>query len=310
MKKVLKIILINFILLLLVAFIFEIIFYLYSLYEYNRYYDSWHFEKDKNDLTYNINLEYFNDNFFIDEFRKPSGLPFKKKPILLFGCSFTQGAGLKDNETFSYKLSEYTKRPVYNRGYVGGGIQHSIIQAEGNDLYKEVKNPEYIIFLYNSYLHIPRIYHHVFFLYDKYLYPAYIITNNKLTRKPRGSFVEGTYIYKTIKKIEEHYKANSFSPKTQHFVLMHFEKLREEIQKHWKNPKFVILFYNEGIEPPNNFDNELKKKLEKDGFIVLDTYDLTGVYFDEAYHFSEYDCHPSAKVWDIVVPKLAEKLKL
>ncbi len=56
-----------------------------------------------------------------------------KSPVILFGCSFTFGAGLNDNETFSYKLSKYTGRNVYNRGLSGYGVQHMLYMLNDSD---------------------------------------------------------------------------------------------------------------------------------------------------------------------------------
>ena len=57
-------------------------------------------------------------------FRNDINIDSKLKPILIMGCSFAYGAGLKDDETFSYKLGLETGRPVYNRSIMGGGLSN------------------------------------------------------------------------------------------------------------------------------------------------------------------------------------------
>lgn len=52
-----------------------------------------------------------------------SGQKYTKPPILIYGCSYGYGAGLKDNEHFGYILSEQAKRPVYNFSLEAQGIQ-------------------------------------------------------------------------------------------------------------------------------------------------------------------------------------------
>ena len=83
------------------------------------------------------------------------------KPIVLFGCSFAFGFGIDDEQTFSYKLSKYTNRTVYNRGLCGGGIQHVLYQLRREDFYKEIPEPEYVIYLYIS-NHIRRMYKYAY----------------------------------------------------------------------------------------------------------------------------------------------------
>ena len=61
---------------------------------------------------------------------------YKDKPsIVLFGCSFTWGSYLKENETFASVLSQYTGRTVYNRGLYGTGIPFMYFQLNDNNIF-------------------------------------------------------------------------------------------------------------------------------------------------------------------------------
>ena len=51
-------------------------------------------------------------------FREPVGLENKKAPILMYGCSFSYGAYLEENDRPDYILSQLTQRPVYNFLYM------------------------------------------------------------------------------------------------------------------------------------------------------------------------------------------------
>ena len=52
----------------------------------------------------------------------------EKNPIVVLGCSYAYGQGLKDKETFSYLLSEYTSRPVISFAHCGSqGVENLII---------------------------------------------------------------------------------------------------------------------------------------------------------------------------------------
>ena len=93
-----------------------------------------------------FSLDKIEDGEFGFSFRKPCGLEYKKQPILLYGCSFTYGDGLKDNENFSYILSKTTKRPVYNFGLSGKGMQHSLHIMQNHP--KISPEPQYIIYTF------------------------------------------------------------------------------------------------------------------------------------------------------------------
>ena len=103
---------------------------------------------------------------------------------------------------------------------------------------------------------------------------------------------------------------NQFNDENMNFLILHFKKLKEEIQKHWKNTKFVVLFYYQEVEP-EEFDIKLKEKLIENGFIVVNTRELTGISLcGEQYQLSKQDEHPNAKAWDVVVSQLVQKLNL
>ena len=74
------------------------------------------------------------------------------------------------------------------------------------------------------------------------------------------------------------------------------------MQKHWKNTKYVVYFY----DYEQNYDL-LKSKLEKENFIIIDNKDLTQEDLTtEKYMFADY--HPKEAAWDLLTPKLIEKL--
>ena len=64
-------------------------------------------------------VEYDLYNQFCGEKRLDFGAEYTKNPVLVFGCSYSYGHGLKREQTFPYLLSEYTKRPVLNLSNCG-----------------------------------------------------------------------------------------------------------------------------------------------------------------------------------------------
>ena len=84
--------------------------------------------------------------------------------------------------------------------------------------------------------------------------------------------------------------------------MKHFFEAKEEMQKHWKNTKYVVVFYT---AYPN--DNYLKEKLKENDFIVIDADELAEKNLrDDKYMRPDY--HPTGKAWDVIVPKLIKEL--
>lgn len=102
--------------------------------------------KENTDIKIGYKLKYYDwdEHYpYIVKFnmRKPFGTQYKKEPIAVFGCSYAYGYKLKDEQSFGYKLSEYTKRPVYNRAYSGLSIQHSYTNLKEKIFIRKSLNP-------------------------------------------------------------------------------------------------------------------------------------------------------------------------
>ena len=291
--KILKLLIINIIVLIILAAIFE--FSLFCV-----------FKKANPDVKLNLQkIEYY-DAVKNLELRKPVGLNYKKRPIILMGCSYIYGLYLDGIHTPQYKLSELSKRPVYNFAYPGKGFQHSLFILQNKLFDTNIKNPEYVIFVM-QYDFIRRMYSPVMFT-DFVAYPVYEINNfGKVTLK-------STY-YPPYKKFFTYYYINNliyfnfFDNDTrthQRNVFAYFRAIRKEIEKTYPDIKFVILLYDDWNKFGFNF-----RRLERDGFIVIQTRELTGVRLQTPeYRVSDTDSHPTEKAWDIVIPALVKKLNL
>ena len=248
-------------------------------------------------------------------YRRPVGLDYKDKPIILFGCSFAWGARLHENQTFHYKLSQLTKRPVYNRAISGWGVQHMLYQLKRNDFYEEMPEPEYVIFLYIS-NHISRLYKYNFiynsFRKYSYNYLKYNEKNGELFIERRCQFVPFSriwnhYILRYIAQLSENNKMKSFDLLEKHLL-----ESKYEIEKYWPNTKFIILNYecdNEYNNLPDILDRNNIKRLLNDGFYVISTSDLTDISLDVNYNLDENDSHPNEAAWNLITPLFVEKLK-
>ncbi|MBQ8887223.1 MAG: hypothetical protein IJY61_05925 [Candidatus Gastranaerophilales bacterium] len=233
-----------------------------------------------------------------------------KQSMILFGCSFTYGTGLRDDETFSYQLGKQTKQPIYNRAMGGWSVQHMLYQLKHEDFYKNIikyqnyPSPEYIIFLtFNG--HKSRIFLPVRIFYT----PCYSVyyNQNPITKefklRKRTIFTDKiVFYYPILYKIYE-FMSDKFSNRIDNIFYEYLIACKKEQEKHLPKTKFAIIFYDKESE----LTKEHMEKLEDNGFILITTEDL-GINVNES-KYRLPDSHPSALVWETATSKILEKLK-
>lgn len=242
--------------------------------------------------------------------RLPEGEQYKnKKPIVIFGCSYAYGYNLSAEQTLSYKLANAAKRPVYNRAWIGWGIQHMLYQAQYEKLYEQIQEPEYVIYLYIN-DHLRRLYLMSFAawnLLEEEPNLRYKEKNDKLiliqNKNPILRQIKRLYLTNKLHTlyVEKHLLKNQ--EKCYNFALKHFVEAKSEMQKHWKDTKYIVLFYND-----NTDNKDFKAELEKNGYIIIDSSELTNQNLEDSmYMMPNY--HPTEAAWDLIAETLAKKLK-
>ncbi len=265
----------------------------------------------------NTSIDYFKTEELLQGSRKPVGLEFDKKPVVLFGCSYTYGENLKSNEIFSYKLSKYAKLPVYNYGFNAFGIQHMMYILGLKDFKKHIKSePAYVVYTFIP-DHIRRLYLKVYGERNFGPYLRYYLDGEgNLQEYPRFyAPLSYSYIGKKILMNSKDLKmCDVQNGNNDDFIFMkkHFERSKNQLEKMYPNTKFVILVYEDDNWYPNSWYLNTKRwdELEKEGFIVIKTSELVGRRFNKPEDFTYDSFHPSAKAWDLIVPKLAKRLDL
>ena len=322
-NKFLLIIIVNFILLLAFYSVLEYFAYRSDCYVYNKK------NSEANLKIYpmpkftlinakdSTSIDYFKTDELLQGSKKPVGLKFDKRPIVLFGCSYTYGENLKDNEVFSYKLSEYTKRPVYNYAFSAFGIQHMMYILGLKDFKKHIKNePAYVIYTFIP-DHVRRLYlkaygERNFGPYLRY----YLAKNGELKEYPRYyAPLSYSYIGKKILTNSSDLRTcdvQNGNDDNFDFMKKHFEQAKVQLEKIYPNTKFVILIYEDNNWYQNSWYlvTDRWEELEKEGFIVIKTSNLVGRRFYKPEDLTYDSVHPSAKAWDLVVPKLVKRLGL
>jgi len=230
-----------------------------------------------------------------------------KRPILLFGCSYTQGSGLNDNQTLSYKLYKITNRTTYNKGIGGAGAQHMLNMLQHEDFYKEVPDAGYIIYTF-IWDHMLRIYGYYLSPYDNKLNLRYDFKNGKI-QEIKPAFLPFYSLY-SVKRVQDYIKQKRSENDEEAFklyteIMVESKKLTDQ---HYPNSEFIILLYKdtgEGI-----FDRKQIRTLEKKGFKVIDAEKLVGhELLSDKYRVGDKE-HPSEAAWDEVAPKLVQTLNL
>ena len=230
----------------------------------------------------------------------------KKKPIIWFGCSFAEGAGLEDNQAQSYKLAQISKRSVIQQSKGATGPAFMYYQLKNNLVDEQANDAEYVIYTYIS--------NHLYRLYEYKVNPFIPMFNIRYKIKD-GNLVERKPIFKPlyslffVQRLANKDVINKVIAEEQDYLL--FDKMMKEtnnlIKEKYPKAKFIILeFPDRGNEIP---DFEVKK-LEENGITFVRLKDLIkdksiNIY-DEKYWLPG-NIHPNEKLWDLALPELNKR---
>lgn len=240
---------------------------------------------------------------------------YKKKAIIMFGCSYGYGHKIEDKDTFHYKLSHILKRPFYNYSSSGESTQFALMDIQSHKLDDVIKNSDYCI-LVTIGEHSWRIHTASNGYHFDYVWPRYDIKNGKLVfHKPKSKIIEGSYIYKFLqKKYYAKYLVSNKSQQVQDYLFdcmkLHYETIGNELHKINPKIKVIIIVYQDSIDNDSFIFNPRWKELEDEGFIVVNVKNHLPFLRDIDYVISETDGHPSSKAWDAIIDLMVNKLKV
>lgn len=248
---------------------------------------------------------YINYNF--DSFRKyvyrePIIKNNEKRAIILFGCSFTYGDYLKDNETFGYVLSEYYDKTVYNFGVSSGSPREMLYMLSNSERYLPKVDAEYVFFVYIG-AQVRRL------LFDNWPLESYsrpgfkVIDGNIVFYTQRKFSIKRLIFYRTISQIIAEKRISNGDISAYNLLNLFFLQSYKKIKQQYPNSKFIILVYDEtGLEKWNQLiDNDIR---------IIKLWNIVDVdYYTQSYQVKD-DPHPNKKFWELVVPALSKKLKL
>lgn len=254
---------------------------------------------------------------FCGEQRYSFGEKYKKNPIILFGCSYSYGHGLRKEETFPFYLSKITERPVLNFSGCGSEIissyQNFLKYKEFNIPQTLIKNSDYIIYIY-MFDHVNRLIH-IRYFYNKYndiFEPSGL--EKSLSKIPLFRYLLAAY---RLQKVFQKYPNSKEAARIMKKVIILYFKNSE---RYAPNAKKIIILYDEKI--PDFYsvadiiylhelmNSPIWKEIEKETDIkVLHSKDITGFLFDKHYKIEKdiAGWHPNARAWQVFTPKFAKE---
>lgn len=242
----------------------------------------------------------------------------KKRPIVLFGCSYTYGHGLEENETFSWQLSNYTNRTVYNRGLPGGCCASMLYLLQKPEIKEEIPDAEYFIYTYIP-EHLRRVFSNSPEWFNEYLFASYkMLPDGELKEiKPNkfGMLLASTATYKLFNNYYSRLRVSVFNNDFKLFFAIVKNSI-DTMKEQYPDSKFVILVYDcvKGNTYPFSLDKEedlFNKFAEENNIKVLYTKKMS---FGEDLLYGKYTgkdvLHPSGEAWKILIPEISKELKL
>ena len=319
MKKLFKVIIVLLICLLIALSLSESFFYLKN---YNNFKELFRIKNmihgsDIYKLNYFSRPLYFDDVFrFKMSYKNMDTVndKYKGKSCVVFGCSYPESAEINEEEKkFCYRLSDEIKRPVYNRSFGGGGFQHMYYLLTHQEYIQNIKNPEYIIYIFIN-DHIERFYKHQFWNpFETNENLRYKINNGKIERI-HPCFFSFWFLF-TVKEMQRNKEWTYVNEQPQDALFMNFVNFMKEVKKvsseKYPDAKFIILLYDDGLTPYNkDYINDSDwNLLRKEGFYIYDTKDLTGKVLSDRRYKCDDLLHPNAQAWEEVVPPFVKEIK-
>jgi hypothetical protein len=247
----------------------------------------------------------------------PDSLTTKEKFAIFWGCSFTFGDGLNDNETIPFYFSKNSGNyQGYNFGYSGFGPNHALIKLQHDSLSKNISQKDGIGFFVFIHDHVNRTIGSMSnYAFNQGKSPDFEIENNQVVHKGffRDVHPTRTWFYSKMAgssffrffKIGHPFRLNE-----EHFTLTAkvLEEISKEYQKQFHNDQFYVIMYPsmypEDYEADENIINYLKANKIK----YLDYRKLFNPV--QKGNYIPHDNHPSASANDILTKQILKDLKM
>ena len=325
--KNIKILLVSIVSILCICFIAE--FTAYKLESHRLVKEGYRFVNDANKPPYPKNIEMFSSDFekknkceILDD---KKGLNYKKNSILVFGDIYAKSLDLSNDNNLTAKLSDLTKRPVYNFASAGWGIQHMYYLLKNEEYLSCVKNPDTIIFVYSGDMK-NRLASFSFYPHHTFLNLKYKLSDGVLVEQvPKALFAYNSYFVRVMERLNGIKKSKSKNPQIQQknfeLIKILFEQSRRVANVRYPDvKKFIIFRYVNPWDSMRTLSDEegyaisqleynMWKKLQEEGFTVIDITELSDNNYNDGNHLDEMNS-PTEETLDELLPLLVEKADL
>ena len=249
-------------------------------------------------LMEDFNTQTFRPSYYIEN--------SNKNPILWFGCSFAEGAGLPDELAPAYKIAHLTDRSCINKAKGATGTQFMYYQLNNDEIMADAENVDYIIYIF-IWNHIQRLYNYQINPLIEMFNLRYKICHGELELiKP---FFRPFYSSFFIKRLLNRKVYNQAKIEQYKFEL--FNKIMEESikisRKRYPNSQFIMVEFPE-LSRKELPDYEIKK-LKDMGIIFVKYTDYINKdvdIYDSKYWLSD-EIHPTSEAWDMFLPKFTSE---
>ena len=239
-----------------------------------------------------------------------------KSPIVLLGCSYTEGFSLKREETFSANLSKNTGRTVYSYGFGGGSMATVLTQLQSKDFLKQIpQNTEYFIYTYII-DHNKRCHERSLGWENDVLLDLYRVNDKQgIEKVPCGKvccFINSTAIGRLYRMTLGQYLAKSGDFSLPAAIIGEISNI---LKTNFPKSKFAILVYDDNtdiIHLPLDFEEQKMNEIgEKNDIKILYTKKMSiGEEILNGKYRASDDVHPSGEAWRKLVPDIIKELNL
>ena len=239
----------------------------------------------------------------------------RTQQALFFGCSFTFGEGVEDDQTVPYYFAKYANQYVpYNMGYHGDGPFDVLTKVENYDIQERLDFSQGKIFYIIVNAHLYRLKGDMREMGWGFNRPYYEWDDGRITRNGNFDtgrpfltrslhFLEKTNIMRVLNK-------QRFLPVTEHDYLFMAETIKRIFTRFDEQfPKFekYLVFYPEN-QKYNMYYHEVIKYLEDSDIKILN-YDELFDQGEEQYQIVG-DGHPTPLANELVAKQLVKDLEL
>ena len=245
--------------------------------------------------------------------RPPLREPPPQGSVLLFGCSFTYGMGLEDDETVAWQLERDLEGRLrgYNFGFSGWGAHQMLANLESGRVESLVKYPPKLAVYLALADHARRVAGDA--AHDRHG-PRYVLDEGgRPVRRGKFSDDKTDVAKKRLLRFVHH---SHLGKRLADTVMMGGGDVpllaaitaaaRDQVRAKWPDCRFVVLLWDEF---PRRTDPVAKALREKDLEVLPASEILPQLHEDPAsYWIHDADRHPNTKATSLIAAYLAEKV--